>query len=170
MLKIIPIIALSLLASSCAMLEQNLYTSNNQPTQNANYVIKKDGVITLNSSYSVKETADRFKSIAKSKGLTLFTTIDHQKNAASVNLELKPTEVIIFGNPKPGTPLMKCAPNVGIDLPQKVLITEDAKNNVTLSYNDPYYLKARHNIKGCDTIIDNIAKMLNNLATTTTSK
>ncbi len=88
-------------------------------------VAASDGLVKYESNYSVKETADRFEDIAKSKGLTLFARVDHQKNAASVNLELRPTEVIIFGNPKVGTPFTQCAQDVAIDLPQKIMVSED---------------------------------------------
>ena len=104
-------------------------------------VVASDGLVKYESHYSVKETADRFENIVQSKGLTLFARIDHQKNASGVGLELRPTEVIIFGNPKVGTPLMQCAQEVAIDLPQKVMVSEDANNKVWLSYNNPNYLR-----------------------------
>ncbi|AAZ24279.1 DUF302 domain-containing protein [Colwellia psychrerythraea] len=113
----------------------------------SSYVSAEESLITLESEYSAKETADRFESIIKDKGLTLFARIDHKKNASNVNLELRATEVIIFGNPKIGTPLMLCAQNAAIDLPQKVLITEDSEKKVWLSYNNPAYIKARHDIQ-----------------------
>ncbi|EDK29730.1 hypothetical protein VSWAT3_07246 [Vibrionales bacterium SWAT-3] len=118
----------------------------------------------------MKETADRFEEIAKSKGLTLFARIDHQKNASKVDLELRPTEVIIFGNPKVGTPLMQCAQEVAIDLPQKVLVTEDSNKKVWLSYNDPNYLVERHAINGCDEVIKKISGVLSKLSEATVAK
>jgi len=121
------------------------------------------GVISVESKYSVKETADRFTSILEKKGLTLFARIDHQKNGASVNLELRETEVIIFGNPKAGTPLMQCSQQAGIDLPQKALVWKDVDNKVWLSYNNPEYIKQRHNIQGCDKVIAKIANILSAL-------
>lgn len=136
----------------------------------SSYASAEAGLITLESNYSVKETADKFESIIKSKGLTLFARIDHQKNAAGVNLTLRGTEVIIFGNPKVGTPLMQCAQKVAIDLPQKVLISEDSKNKVWLSYNNPEYLKDRHNIEDCDKVINKIAAVLYKLGTAATAK
>lgn len=132
MLKTIPLLAFVVFTSSCATIEKNITpATSNQITKSS--ISSKDGLITVKSNYSVKETADRFESIANSKGLTLFTRIDHQKNAAGVNLTLRPTEVIIFGNPKAGTVLMQCDQNVAIDLPQKVLISEDATGAVHLS-------------------------------------
>ncbi|CDU12794.1 DUF302 domain-containing protein [Vibrio coralliirubri] len=129
-----------------------------------------DGLIKYQSNYSVKETADRFEEIAKSKGLTLFARIDHQKNASKVDLELRPTEVIIFGNPKVGTPLMQCAQEVAIDLPQKVLVIEDSNKKVWLSYNDPNYLVERHAINGCDEVVKKVSGVLSMLSEATVAK
>ncbi|MEL0608866.1 MULTISPECIES: DUF302 domain-containing protein [Vibrio] len=133
-------------------------------------VAASDGLIKYQSNYSVKETADRFENIAKSKGLTLFARIDHQKNASGVDLELRPTEVIIFGNPKVGTPLMQCEQDVAIDLPQKVLVTEDSNKKVWLSYNDPNYLMERHAINGCDEVVKKISGVLSKLSEATIAK
>tara|TARA_R110000796_G_scaffold629_35_gene2284 strand:+ start:7637 stop:8089 length:453 start_codon:yes stop_codon:yes gene_type:complete len=129
-----------------------------------------ESLINVESHYSAKETADRFESIIKDKGFTVFARIDHQKNAAGVNLTLKPTEVIIFGNPNIGTQLMQCNQLVAIDLPQKVLVSEDADNKVWLSYNNPQYIKQRHSITGCDEVIDKISGALNTLSIAATSK
>ncbi|MFS1945891.1 DUF302 domain-containing protein [Vibrio lentus] len=133
-------------------------------------VAASDGLVKYESNYSVKETADRFEDIAKSKGLTLFARVDHQKNAASVNLELRPTEVIIFGNPKVGTPLMQCAQDVAIDLPQKVMVSEDDNKKVWLTYNNPTYLMERHQIQGCDEVIKKISDVLSKLSEATVAK
>ena len=129
-----------------------------------------ESLINVESHYSAKETADRFESIIKDKGFTVFARIDHQKNAAGVNLTLRPTEVIIFGNPNIGTQLMQCNQLVAIDLPQKVLVSEDADNKVWLSYNNPQYIKQRHSITGCDEVIDKISGALNTLSIAATSK
>ena len=133
-------------------------------------VAASDGLVKYESNYSVRETADRFEDIAKSKGLTLFARVDHQKNAASVNLELRPTEVIIFGNPKVGTPLMQCAQDVAIDLPQKVMVSEDDNKKVWLTYNNPTYLMERHQIQGCDEVIKKISGVLSKLSEATVTK
>ncbi|MGK0411384.1 MAG: hypothetical protein ACJASB_003585 [Shewanella psychromarinicola] len=101
------------------------------------HALAVESLITVASHFSAKETADRFETIIKDKGFTVFSRIDHQKNAAAVNLTLRLTEVIIFGNPNIGTQLMQCNQLVAIDLPQKVLISEDADNKVWLSYNNP---------------------------------
>ncbi|WP_201526591.1 MULTISPECIES: DUF302 domain-containing protein [Psychrobacter] len=177
MIKMIPVIAFALIASSCVSAEKNMPTAESPHATNShivkettNYKSTENGLITLESHHSVKVTADRFESIAKNKGLTLFGRIDHQKNAAGVDLKLRPTEVIIFGNPKVGTPLMQSAQTVAIDLPQKVLISEDAEGVVRLTYNNPEYLKARHNIEGCDKAINNISMLISKLSTAATSK
>ncbi|MBA35218.1 MAG: hypothetical protein CMI14_07280 [Oleispira sp.] len=137
----------------------------------ASFSVKaSDGLVSYESHYSVEETADRFENIAKSKGLTLFARVNHQKNAAGVGLELRPTEVIIFGNPKVGTPLMQCEQQVAIDLPQKVMVSEDADNKVWLSYNNPNYLMKRHDIKGCDKLIDKISGVLSKLSKAAVAK
>jgi len=172
MIKIIPVITLALIATACVSAERNVLTtdSNRSVKKTASYTSVKNGLVTLKSNYSVKITADRFESIAKNKGLTVFTRINHQKNAAGVDLNLRPTEVIIFGNPRAGTPLMQCAQSVAIDLPQKVLISEDAQGIVYLRYNDPEYLRVRHNIQGCDKVINNISMLLSNLSIAATTK
>ncbi|WP_299694613.1 DUF302 domain-containing protein [uncultured Vibrio sp.] len=133
-------------------------------------IAASDGLIKYQSHYSVQETADRFEDIAKSKGLTLFARIDHQKNASQVGLELRSTEVILFGNPKVGTQLMQCTQDVAIDLPQKVLVTEDANSTVWLSYNDPNYLMERHAINGCDEVIEKISAVLSKLSEAAVAK
>ena len=127
-------------------------------------------MVSVESAYSASETAERFANIVESKGLSLFARIDHQKNASGVNLELRPTELIIFGNPKVGTPLMQCSQSVAIDLPQKVLVSEDTDGKVWLSYNKPTYLKERHAIEGCDDVIEKIAGVLSKLAQAANTK
>lgn len=133
-------------------------------------VMAAQGVVQYESQYSVKETADRFEAIAKKKGLNVFARVDHQANAVGADMELRPTELIIFGNPKVGTPLMQCAQSVAIDLPQKVLVTQDEDEKVWLSYNDPSYLKQRHDIKGCDKVLTKITNVLSALSKAATSQ
>jgi uncharacterized protein (DUF302 family) len=127
-----------------------------------------ESLSTKESAYSVKQTADKFESLIKDKGLTLFARINHQKNAEKAKLTLGASEVIIFGNPKIGTPLMNCAPSVAIDLPQKVLIREDTNHKVWLSYNKPAYLKERHKIEGCDKLLNKISNVLDKLSSAAT--
>jgi len=126
---------------------------------------KDDGIIKLKSAYSVEETVQRFQSIAKEQGLNIVATVNHQAGAASVNQKLRPTQVIIFGNPAAGTPLMQCNQTAGIDLPQKALIWEDEQGQVWLGYNSPKFLSRRHQLKGCaDEALERIGNALKMLA------
>ena len=172
MFKIISIAVLALTLSSCASVENILNSSNNSAAIKdiTTSVDAKKGLVTLQSNHSVKDTADKLVSIIESKGMKVFARVDHQKNAQGVDLTLRPTQVIMFGNPTAGTPLMNCEQSVAIDLPQKTLISEDADKKVWLSYNHPEYLKTRHNIKGCDTEIANIAKALNSVSKAAVAK
>ena len=113
---------------------------------NANAV---EGLISVKSPLSAKATMDKFENLAKQKGLNIFARIDHAAGAKKVEQQLRPTEVLIFGNPKGGTPLMQCAQTIGIDLPLKALVWEDAQLQVWLSYNDPTYIAERHNAVNC---------------------
>ena len=122
--------------------------------------IATDGIIDIKSIFSVKETADRLEGILATKGMTIFTRINHSEAAKNVGIELRETELIIFGNPKVGSPLMQCQQNVAIDLPQKALIWKDDQDTVWISYNDPRYLQKRHNIPGCNKIITKISGAL----------
>lgn len=131
-------------------------------------VFAADGMITLESNHSVSATADKLESLLKEKGMKVMNRINHSEGAAGVDLELRPTEVVIFGNPKVGTPLMQCAQSVAIDLPQKALIWEDESGQVWLGYNDPTYLQQRHNIEGCDKVLEKVSGALNNFATAAT--
>jgi uncharacterized protein (DUF302 family) len=128
-----------------------------------------DGIVRVKSAFSVSETAQRFESIAQEQGLKIVTKVDHEAGAKSVNQELRPTQLIIFGNPAAGTPLMQCNQTVGIDLPQKALIWQDEQGQVWFGYNSPKYLMARHQLKGCgeEAIqrIDNALSMLAQKAT-----
>jgi uncharacterized protein (DUF302 family) len=103
-----------------------------------------DGLITLRSSYSPQETMERLETEVKAKGLTVFARIDHAAGAAEVGLSLRPTELLIFGNAKGGTPLMQSVQTIGIDLPLKILIWQDEAGGTWLSYNDPSWLAKRH--------------------------
>lgn len=165
MIKVLSIAALALAVASCASVENILNSPDSNSSKETTTTINAEkGLVTLQSNHSVKDTADKLASIIESKGMTVFARVDHQKNAAGVNLELRPTQVIMFGNPKAGTPLMQCEQSVAIDLPQKILISEDADDKVWLSYNNPDYLKTRHDIQGCDTAIDNISKALSGIS------
>jgi uncharacterized protein (DUF302 family) len=123
-----------------------------------------EGMISIKSAHTVAVTADRLEKILVSKGMTVFKRIDHAAGAQKVGKTLRPTELVIFGNPKVGTPLMLCRQSVAIDLPQKALIWQDAAGQVWFSYNDPQYLVLRHNIQGCDGVLKKIAGALGNFA------
>jgi uncharacterized protein (DUF302 family) len=122
-----------------------------------------DGLVTVKSSYPAKETMNRFEEIVKQRGLIVFARIDHAAGAAKVGKTLRPTELLIFGNPQGGTPFMECAQSVGIDLPLKVLVWEDATSQVWLGYNDPAYLAQRHGVASCP-VVENLRKALAGLA------
>jgi len=102
------------------------------------------GMIDLPSPYSVPDTLARLESILKERGVSVFACVDHSGEAAKAGLAMRPTQLLIFGSPKGGTPLMVAAPSVAIDLPLKALAWEDERGKVWLSYNDPEYLQQRH--------------------------
>ena len=106
----------------------------------------ENGILTLASPYSVKETLDKVEAEARSKGMVIFLRVNHSLEAEKVGLSMRPTQLLLFGSPKAGTPLMVASPSVAIDLPLKALAWEDSQGNVWLSYNDPEYLKQRHDL------------------------
>ncbi|HEY5205876.1 MAG TPA: DUF302 domain-containing protein [Roseiarcus sp.] len=116
---------------------------------------KEEGIVKIPSRHSVDETVDKLKTILKSKGVTLFALVDHSGEAEKVGLTMPPTKLLIFGNPKGGTPLMLAAPSAAIDLPLKILVAEDSQGKVWISYNRPDYLKERHGLP--DNLLQNIA-------------
>ena len=103
-----------------------------------------NGLIRAASRYAVDETLRRLRQAFAGKGLQIFVEIDHSGEAEKVGLKMPPTKVLIFGSPKAGTPLMVAAPSLAIDLPLKVLVAEDTEGRVSVTYNDPEYLRARH--------------------------
>ena len=105
-----------------------------------------NGMVHLSSPYSVPETLKRLNSVLQSHGLTIFARVDHSGEAEKVGLKMHPTQLIIFGSPKSGTPLMVASPTLAIDLPLKALVWEDAGGKVWLSYNSPEFLQQRHNV------------------------
>jgi len=123
-------------------------------------VSANDGLIRVKSAYSATETMKNFEQVLLEKGMTVFLRIDHIKGAQKVGVMLRPSEVIIFGNPKIGTKLMQCTQSIAIDLPLKALVSEDKKGQVWLSYNDPYFLAQRHALKGCEAILAKMTKAL----------
>jgi len=114
-----------------------------------------NGMIHLSSPYSVTETLKRLENALRAKNLTVFARIDHSGEAEKVGLKMRPTQLLIFGSPKAGTPLMVASPTLAIDLPLKALAWEDSDGKVWLSYNSPDYLKQRHAIP--EELVKNIA-------------
>ena len=119
-----------------------------------------EGFVGKPSRYPVPETMDRLVTVLQSKGMTVFARIDHAAEAEKVGLKMRPTQLLVFGNPKGGTPLMVAAPTVAIDLPFKALAWEDADGKVWLGFNAPGYLKERHGIKGKDEALKALAGAL----------
>jgi uncharacterized protein (DUF302 family) len=124
----------------------------------------ENGLVQVQSQFDVATTGDRLASLLQERGLTLMARIDHAQNAATVDQELRDTQLLIFGNPNVGTPLMQCNQTVAIDLPQKALIWQDEAEQVWLAYNDPQYLMERHHLVGCEPVIERVSQALNGLA------
>ena len=114
-----------------------------------------NGIIHLSSPHTVLETLGRLEAVVQAKGIAILAMIDHSGDAAKAGIEMEPTKLLIFGNPKAGTPLMLASPSVAIDLPLKALVWQDKDGKVWLSYNSPAYLKQRHSIP--DNLLPNIA-------------
>lgn len=129
----------------------------------ATHVLAADGLIALKSTHSVKDTMDRFEAAAKGKGLNVFLRVDHAGGAKKIGKDLRPTELLVFGNPQGGTPLMECAQTAGIDLPLKALAWQDATGQTWLGYNDPGFLAKRHEAGNC-AAVPNLQKALAGLA------
>ena len=125
-----------------------------------------DGLVEVKSPHSAKDTMNRLEDGVKQRGLTVFARIDHAAGAMRVGKTLRPTEVLIFGNPMGGTPLMECAQTAGIDLPLKALVWEDASAQVWLGYNDPAFLAQRHAVATCPAV-EALRKALAGLAEAT---
>jgi uncharacterized protein (DUF302 family) len=122
-----------------------------------------DGMTAVKSPHSVKDTVDRLETAAKARNLVVFLRVDHAAGAQKVGRTLRPTELLVFGNPQGGTPLMECAQSAGIDLPLKALAWQDEAGQVWLGYNDPQYLAARHGAPTC-AVVPNLKKALEGLA------
>ncbi len=122
-----------------------------------------NGLISLKSSHSVTETANRFEKLVLAKKFTIFSRINHTENAKNIGEVIEPTELIIFGKPKIGSQLMQCNQMVAIDLPLKILFTKDNKGQTWITYNDPSYLNKRYNLKGCQQLLDKMSDALQKL-------
>ncbi|WP_372737525.1 DUF302 domain-containing protein [Neptunomonas sp.] len=127
-----------------------------------------NGLVSVKSAHDVKETADRLEAVLENKGMNVFARIDHAAGAVKAEMQLRPTELVIFGNPKVGTPLMLCDQHAAIDLPQKALIHEDAQGQVWLSYNSPAYLAERHQLEECAAVLMKVENALSSFAAAAT--
>ena len=121
-----------------------------------------NGLISEPSQHSVDETANKLKELLQVKGVMLFAFVDHSGEAEKVGMKMRPTKLLIFGNPRAGTPVMLAAPTSAIDLPLKILIWEDSQGRVWLTYNDPAYLQQRHSIP--QDLLPNLAVVRNLVA------
>ncbi len=128
-----------------------------------------DGLVTKRSPHSVDETMQRLISMLEKKGMRIFARVDHTEGARGVGKELRPTQLLIFGNPRVGTPLMQCSQTMAIDLPQKALVWKDAEGQVWLAYNAPKYLAQRHQMTGCEEALRKVSKALANFAKAATA-
>ena len=128
------------------------------------YAENSNGMIIIKSNNSVTATIDKLENVLKTKGMTIFKRVNHAAGAEKAGLQLRPTELLIFGNPKVGTPLMLCSQTATLDLPQKALAYEDEDGEVWLAYNDPAYMAKRHNLKDCDEPVQKVTHALANFA------
>ena len=148
---------------STATKSQVNYSDDQRVAENA-------GIITKSSANSFSETYSILKNaLSSNENISIIAELDHQKNAERVGLELNPTKIIIFGNPKLGTPLMQEDQSVGLDLPQKMLVWENEDGEVYVSYNDPYFIAERHDIEGLEEVLETISNALDNLSNVATT-
>jgi uncharacterized protein (DUF302 family) len=122
------------------------------------------GMKAVASPHNVKTTIDRFEAAAKARGLNIFARVDHAAGAQKIGKTLRPAELLIFGNPQGGTPLMECAQTVGIDLPLKVLASQDAGGTIWLAFTEPRYLMHRHGGGECQPAVNNVTGVLEALS------
>jgi uncharacterized protein (DUF302 family) len=124
-----------------------------------------DGMTAVASNYSPTETIRRLEQAVTTRGITILARIDHAAAAAKAGLALRPTKVLIFGNPKAGTPLMQAAQTMGIDLPLRALVWQDEDGKTWLGYNDPQWLARRHGaVRGTEPVLDTMAATLADIA------
>lgn len=128
-----------------------------------------EGLVTYSSRHGPKETMDRLEAAVAAKGMRVFARFDHAMGAKETGLALQPTEVLVFGNAKAGTPLMQAGQTAGIDLPLKALVWQDASGATWLSYNDPAWIAERHGIDGLAEMIDRMGGMLRAVAEAATA-
>jgi uncharacterized protein (DUF302 family) len=128
-----------------------------------------EGLSAIKSPYDAKQTMNRLEEIVKQRGLTVFARIDHAAGASKIGKTLRPTELLIFGNPQGGTPLIECAQSVGIDLPLKALVWEDEAGQVWIGYNEPAYIMKRHEAATCNAT-ETVKKALASISEATVAK
>jgi uncharacterized protein (DUF302 family) len=128
-----------------------------------------EGLTTIASRFGPKETMNRLEAEIRAKGMTVFARIDHAAGAAEVGLTLAPTELIIFGNARGGTPLMQSRQTVGIDLPLKALVWEDTAGKTWLSYNEPGWIAQRHGLANAEPVVSKLAALLSAISKTATN-
>src|SRR5258708_6260414 len=124
-----------------------------------------NGLTSVASSFGPKETMDRLETEIRAQGMAVFARIDHAAGAAEVGLTLRPTELIIFGNARGGTPLMQSEQTVGIDLPLKALVWQDAAGKTWLSFNEPSWMVQRHHVANAESIVNKMADLLRAIST-----
>ena len=128
-----------------------------------------EDLTSIQSQFNPKETMDRLEAEIRARGMTVFARIDHAAGAAEVGLTLRPTELIIFGNARGGTPLMQSVQTVGIDLPLKALVWEDAGGKTWLSYNEPGWIVQRHSVGNAEQVVSKMAAALSAMSRTATN-
>lgn len=129
----------------------------------------QQGLTVVPSPHDVATTMDKLEAVVTEKGMTVMARVDHGANAAKAQMELRPTQLLIFGNPKVGTPLMLCSQSIAVDLPQKMLVWQAEDGKVYLGYNDPAHLKERHATEGCDQVFEKVSGALGNFAKAATA-
>ena len=123
-----------------------------------------EGLTTVPSNFGPKETIDRLEAEIRTKGMEVFARIDHAAGAAEVGLNLRSTELIIFGNARGGTPLMQSAQTIGIDLPLKALVWQDAAGKTWISYNEPSWIARRHGVRNAEQVVNKMGAALSAIA------
>ncbi|MBQ4803081.1 DUF302 domain-containing protein [Aquimarina sp. MMG015] len=153
-----------ILLFSCNQVKKDTSNSAQPELEKQMEITPKQGIITKQSTNSFDDTYNKLVTIIEDNpNLKIIAQLDHQANAASVGLELNPTRIIMFGNPKLGTPLMQSAQTTGLDLPQKILVFQDDSGTVKISYNDPKYLQQRHDILDKEEVLNKISGALDKI-------
>ena len=153
-----------ILLFSCNQVKKDTSNSTQPELEKQMEITPKQGIITKQSTNSFDDTYDKLVTIIEDNpNLKIIAQLDHQANAASVGLELNPTRIIMFGNPRLGTPLMQSAQTTGLDLPQKILVFQDDAKVVKISYNDPKYIQQRHGIDDIEEVLNKISGALDKI-------